>query len=425
MSPLGEGRKIPAKFLIRAVAVLTLAAALLFPAPLKASVVVDGVPPWLRGPMERSAGSVWAEIKGGASYSGDEELRLLALVATRVFTGFQVRDVLFRGGVPHLQFAPSGASLPWEVEIIPPQLIHPADHWFKDSVRGLEGDISETLGNLPMEALSWADVPLKKTMDDLFAPLLPGWDSSLLVRVEEERRILRVSFVPRPPFVLAVVPRVRSATLPVMLQSDLNETILKALASVVGLPIEWVAFHKKKVEGLASGALEGTNIVGNSRSSVKVDFHPAQVAAADASVDSPKYSIRAWVAAYAGSDTKYPEIGLHFGRKFLPFSGWDMEAYGEWLLLANDFTLESRWGLRWSPWKNIMAGVERAFPGNVTWYRLWIDGGVKAPYLWWRVDEDGHHNLGAGYRINPRVSLEIHYDGRDEDKISIKALSDL
>lgn len=102
-----------------------------------------------------------------------------------------------------------------------------------------------------------------------------------------------------------------------------------------------------------------------------------------------------------------------------------MEAYGEWLLLANDFTLESRWGLRWSPWKNIMAGVERAFPGNVTWYRLWIDGGVKAPYLWWRVDEDGHHNLGAGYRINPRVSLEIHYDGRDEDKISIKALSDL
>ena len=425
MSPMGEQRVNFTKRMKRAVAVLTLAAALLFPALLEASVVVEGVPPWLRGPMERSARSVWEEIQSGGAPSGEESLRLLALVAARVFMGFRVQDVLLKRGVPHLRFAPSDGALPWEVEIIPPQLIAPADGWFWESLRGLGEEISATLEDLPVEALSWADVPLKRTVDDLFKPLLPGWNSSLLVRMEEERRILRISFVPQPPFVLAVVPRVTSDTLPVMLQSDLHETILKALAPVVGLPIEWVSFHKGKVEELAAGALKETNIVENSRSSVKVSFHPAQVAAADASIDSPKYSVRAWVAAYAGSDAKYPEIGLHFGRKFLPFSGWDMEAYGEWLLSANDFTLESRWGLRWSPWKNIMAGVERVFPGNVTWYRLWIDGGVKAPYLWWRVDEDGRHNLGAGYRINPRVSLEIHYDGRDEDKISIKALSDL
>jgi len=33
--------------------------------------------------------------------------------------------------------------------------------------------------------------------------------------------------------------------------------------------------------------------------------------------------------------------------------------------------------------------------------------------------------VGLGYRLNQRISLEIHYDGRDEDKISIRALSDL
>ena len=102
-----------------------------------------------------------------------------------------------------------------------------------------------------------------------------------------------------------------------MLQSDLNENILRALAPVAGLPIEWAEFNKKRVEDLASDSLRQTRIVDNTRSAVRVTFNPGQLAAAEASVESPRYSLRAWVAAYAGSDTRYPEIGLHMGRKSL------------------------------------------------------------------------------------------------------------
>ena len=424
MSPAGEN-PFCRRTVLRAVAVLILAAASLFPGPAGAAVVIEGAPSWLRERMERSAASVWAEIRQSGSSRANDSLRLLSLVAERVFAGYAVADFFYRGEDAVLRLSPLEGAVPWRVEIFPPLLSSPVDEWFRENISGLADKIRNHLGSLPLEALSWADSPLKEQIDMLCSPGLPGWSASLLVRLEKEGPVLRVSFAPRPPFVLAVVPRVSSDTLPVMLRSDLNENILRTLSPVVGLPIEWVSAHREKVEEMAAAALRQTNIVGNTRSAVEVSFRPAQIAAAEAFVDSPKYSVRAWVAAYAGSDTKYPEIGLHMGRKFLPVSGWDMEFYGEWILSANDFSLESRWGIRWSPWKNILFGVERAFPGNVTWYRLWIEGGVRAPYLWWRISEDGDHHVGAGYRLNHRISLEIHYDGRDEDKISIRALSDL
>ena len=421
MSPRGQRFKAVKHRM--AGAVLLIAAAIVFPALLEASVTVEGPPTWLIPPMERSAASVWAEIKVSEA-AGAERLRLLSLVAGRVFAGYAVDDVFQRGERAVLVLQPKDRAR-WQVEVAPPHLSPPADRWFQDNASGLEGKINEKLRGLPLEALSWADIPLKEEVEALCAPLLPGWRPSLLVRLDKEGAVLRVSFAPRPPLVLAVVPRVSSGTLPVMLQSDLNENILRALAPLVGLPIEWADFNKKRVEALAADSLKQARIVENTRSRVRVAFNPGQLAATEAEVESPKYSLRAWVAAYAGSEAKYPEIGLHMGRKFLPFSGWEMELYGEWLLAANDLSLESRWGVRWSPWKGVMAGVEQACPGNETWYRLWLEGGERAPYLWWRVSEGGDHHLGAGYRINRRVSLEIHYDGRDEDKLSLKAISDL
>ena len=420
-------RRTSKKRIPGAVAVLIFAAALLFNGSIAlAEVRIEGVPSWLAVPMERSASAVWSEIEQNAQLSGREEkLALLSVVAERLFSGYSVAgaDMSKQEAVLHMK--PLHGEIPWEVELYPPQLVSPVLDWFLEAAQGIDRRIREAMRGIPVDSLTWADLPLKEMIESLCAPHLPGWTPSLLVRLEEGKRILRVSFSPKPPLVLAVVPKVSSSTLPVMLRSDLKENMLRTLAPVAGLPIEWAVSQRKRIESLAADSLRDTKIVGNARADVDVSFNPAQLAAASAEVESPKYSFRAWVAAYAGSDTKYPEIGLHMGRKFLPVSGLDMEFYGEWLLSANDFSLESRWGIRWSPMKNVLAGVEQAFPGNVTWYRLWLDGGVRAPYVWWRVSEDGDHNVGAGYRINDRISLEIHYDGRDEEKISIKAISDL
>ena len=418
-----RGRRAKRTF-IGAAAGILLAAALLFPPSARAGVKVEGVPPWLRERMERSAETVWSEIASGEEAGEQKALSLLSMVSERVFTGFSVVEAVRDGQDVLLRLEP-GEKIPWVVEIASPQLSPPVSSWFQEDVSGLEEKIAELLPLLPLDALTWADLSLRDAIASIAAAQVPGWTPGLLVKLQDGRRILQISFAPRPPLVLAIVPKVYSSSLPVMLRSDLRENMLRTLAPVVGLPIEWAGANSKRIEALAEGKLLDSNTVGNTRATVEVHFQPGQIAPANAEVESPRYSIRAWVAAYAGSDTKFPEIGLHLGRKFVPFSGLTMELYGEWLLSANDFSLESRWGVRWSPWKHIMAGVEQAYPGSVTWYRLWFEGGVNAPYAWWRISEDGDHSAGIGYRINGRISLELHYDGRDDEKISLKAISDL
>ena len=75
--------------------------------------------------------------------------------------------------------------------------------------------------------------------------------------------------------------------------------------------------------------------------------------------------------------------------------------------------------------KNVLIGAEKAFPGNILWYRLSFAGGAHSPYLWWRLSEDGDSMIGLGYRLDGRISLELHYDDRDVDSYSLKAVLDL
>ena len=109
MSPAGESERSRIGIL-RAVAVLILAAALLFPGPAGAAVVIEGAPPWLRERMERSAASVWSEIRQDGSLSAGDSLRLLSLVAERVFAGFAVEDS-FSGEMPSADQTPAARSL--------------------------------------------------------------------------------------------------------------------------------------------------------------------------------------------------------------------------------------------------------------------------------------------------------------------------
>ncbi len=386
---------------------------------------VEGAPYWLRQSVERSLRSVLGELALRPELSDHDLVRLLSVVAERLFTGY-TPSVTLRGELVHVDLAPESATA-WKVEINPPPLSPPADEWFALASGELERILPRMLALLPLEALSWADIALKEAIEEACAPVLPGWNPSLLVRLEgsEERKVLRVSFAPKPPLVLAIVPSISSTTLPIAFRSDLKEKILRSLAPVVGLPIEWAAVNKLRIEALATEALRDTNTVSNARATVDVSFSPDQLSPVEAEVESSKYSVRAWMAAYAGAEGRYPEIGLHLGRKALPFTGWDVELYGEWIMSVEDFSLESRWGFRWSPLKNVLIGAEKAFPGNILWYRLSFAGGAHSPYLWWRLSEDGDSMIGLGYRLDGRISLELHYDDRDVDSYSLKAVLDL
>lgn len=408
-----------------AVAVLFFAAALLFSPRLYGAVRARGVPQWLQGAVETSLSSVWKEITPeGKRYSQQEALSLLSAVAERVFAGYAVEGASYEKGTLAVALAPKETTV-WDVEILVPKLSPPLDGWFAESLEGAEGEIADIMEGVPLEALSWADIPLKDTMQGLFALRTPGWAPALLVKLREEGATLQVSFVPTPPFVLAVVPEVFSSTLPLIFRSDMKEDIFVSLSPLVGLPVKWAAKNRERIERLAASDLESGNTATHAKIEARVTFTPAQLASTNAVVESDRYVVRAWMAAYVGADDRYPEVGLHLGRKFLLTSGFPMELYGEWIMSVNDFSLESRWGIRWSPWKNVQLGAEQVFPGNETWFRLWVYGGIRQPYFWWRVSEHGDHNLGVGYRLTGHISIEIHYDDRDDDTISLRAIGDL
>ncbi|WP_024821753.1 hypothetical protein [Aminobacterium mobile] len=408
-----------------AVAAAFLAAALLFVgSPLYGAVKIKGMQPWMQGSAEKSLNAVWQEMESTVPLA--DRLSMLTLVAERLFLGYSIKTPQWSGTDVLLPVSSTNPIL-WQVHVIQPVLPYPTDQWFYEDTKDLQSQLLKALDQVPVEALGWADMALKQEIEALSGPRLPGWDVSLQVQIDSEGggATLNVAFLPQQPLVLAITPTVQSSSLPVAFQSDLKDNLQSGLFPVIGLPVQWVDVHKKEVEELARQSLAGRNIVENSKAQVDVAFKPSQIAKADAVVESPRFTIQAWAAAYGGTDDRYPELGLHVGRKALPLSGWDVELYGEWILSTNDWGLESRWGARWRYFPRLLFGVELAYPGEEIWWRFWLTGKVKQPYFWVRFSENSEKNMGVGYRLNEFLSIELHYDERDDDQWSIRAVGNL
>lgn len=425
----GSGNNPSAAKKMRAAAAFGLAALLLlvlFETPAFCGVTAGGLPGWLERVALRSLTVVWDEI-APRSVDGGEKERVLSLVASRLFQGYAVQSVRVSGDDVRIVLRVA-AEVPfvWSVALAYGNLPSPPAEWLEKDTALLVPAIEDALQGVPLEALSWGDEAFREFVRDLTLKSLPGWDAVPLVRLREGGAQLQVQLVPRPPLVLALVPRLRSTTLPLMLRKDLHEKLLLDLSSLAGLPVPWVERHREEVQKWAEDVLSERNTVRNARARVDVTFVPGTLAPLDVRVESGKYTIAAWAAAYAGTDDRYGEIGLRLGRRAQPWSGWETELYGEWIAALNDFTVESRWGLRWSPWGEVWLGAELSYPGEALWWRLWVDG-IKPgrPYVWWRWNDDFGSNGALGWRLTEHLSLELHFDERDKDEVSLRAVGNL
>ncbi|MDR1376118.1 MAG: hypothetical protein LBJ22_01290, partial [Synergistaceae bacterium] len=235
--------------------------------------------------------------------------------------------------------------------------------------------------------------------------------------------VLQISFRTKQPLVLAITPSIFSSTLPVMFQSDLTAKLLSGLSPVVGLPVDWIASHRVDVELLAQEFLEDRNAVSNTRSKVAVAFVPDQISQVDATVDSERFIMQIWLAVYAGIEERYPEVGILLGWNTKQWTGIDMELYDETIIDAGEFGLSNRLGLRFPLWRKFRVGVEFEWPEEEAWYRAWWDSErVRRFYAWWRYNAQYGHNAAIGYRINEHISVEVHYDGRYDEKIGLRGI---
>jgi hypothetical protein len=387
-----------------------------------AAVKVEGVPSWLEAAATRSMAAVWGEID---PRQGEEtRLAVVKLVAARLFEGYSVGSAEMAGSDLHLVLNPKQGTA-WEVEGGIPSLPVPFSEWMSSDWQLARNRISDLVSGFPLEALNWADAALRLEVADILSETLPGWRGSLIVRLEENRSILKVGLSPEQPVILAVTPRISSTSLPTLLHSDLKEDLLRGLSPLIGLPVAWAARHERQVAEWTTAFLGEQSRVENLKIGVTVQMKPQPVTDLAVRLESRRYTIWAWVAGYAGTSDRYPEAGVHLGRKAQLFPRWDVELYGEALFYLNDWDLETRLGFRWSPWDRIWLGVERSWPDEATWWRVWFDGPVRAPYAWIRGSEEGNVNLGIGYRLNENLSIELHYDDRDENSSSVRLVGNL
>ncbi|WP_143340845.1 hypothetical protein [Dethiosulfovibrio salsuginis] len=408
----------------RAVAAVAVATALFFLCPPSswASPSVEGLPSWLRESAERASTAVWSELDN-KGLSHDAMADTFALVMGRIFSGYQV-ELIWRDSDPVLKMTAKDPSH-WVVEMIYPEVPEPPISWLREDGEKVASLLGSHLSSIPYQALSWGDEALRSLVSDSLSLHLPGWKGSVVVRLKEDISVIELSVYPSPPLILATYPSIYSGTLPNLLREGLRESLIKDMVPLLGLPVPWVEKHEVQVNRWAVAALERRNTVINSNALVSLSITPGEIARVEGTVDSRRYVLRAWLSAQAGGGGRSPEFGLHLGRIVQVFPNWDWELYGEGILELEDWNLESRWGLRWAIDGPLWLGAEYVAPDNRLWYRLWLEGNVKGPYLWWRYSEDRDNQGALGYRLNQTISLELHYDDRYDDRWSIRAVGDL
>jgi hypothetical protein len=394
------------------------------PKPADASVVIEGLSDWLAGSAQRSLEAVYEHIPPNEPRSVKEEL--LKVVADRILLGYTVARVALEGDVVRIELDAASAPSDWLVAITPPNLSHPVDAWFASDTDGMSGEIADLIQGLPMETLTWGDLDLRREIERLSAERIPGWRVALMARSSPDGKVvLDVSFTPEQPLALAVNTKINSSSIPAMLHSNLRDDLVKGFAPVIGVPVLWLDRHKADMELRGRDILADEYLVETARADPVVEATTGVVSQVDVELESRRYSASVWLAVYAGAEERYPEAGVHLGRRAQIFPHWDMELYGELMIKLDDWGLENRLGMRWSPWRNVWVGGEWSSDGDIWWARVSLESWAKRPYAWLRMSEEEDINAAIGYHFSDYLSIELNYDSRFDDYWNVRALMNL
>ena len=393
--------------------------------PADASVRVNGLNEWLTESAERSMEAVYSHISPSEPSGMKHEL--LMTVANRLLLGYSVDGITFHGNDEvEIVVSPSSPPPGWEVVITRPNLSPPVDGWFSSDINGMSDTVLSLIQGVPVEALSWGDMSLKNAIEKLSAERIPGWRVALLVRYTVEgNMILDISFIPEPPMALSVTTKINSASIQAIIHSNLKDDLIKGFAPVIGVPVHWLDRHKSDFEVLGREILSEEYLVEVSKTSPAVSANTGVVSNVDVELESRRYSGKLWMAVYAGAEERYPEVGVHLGRRIQLLPRWDMEMYGEFMLQLDDWEVETKLGVRWPLWRNIWLGTEWSGMNDMWWGRLDIESWARRPYAWLRFSEDEDVNAALGYHINDFLSIELHYDSRYEDEWNVRTLLNL
>lgn len=383
---------------------------------------VSGIPSWLEPAVKRSLNAIWTEIP---REPGIDREGTLALVASRLFAGYDVKIESKRDGPAVFFIAVEKKIIPPEIKINIPELRGLALNWFESDTQGISRDIFELVEKLPPEAFTWADEALRERVGLIINERLPGWEFSQQIYISESSTVINLNFRPSSKMILAVQPSLYSHTIPVMFRTDLQAKLIPALSPLIGVPVKWAARHKDDIEKFAQAFLEDRHTVENLKADVNIKFLPDTVSNLEARVDSHDFLFQLWVAAYAGLRERYPELGAFFG--FRPDIWLRPEIYAETIFALDNFGLTFRLGTQIELVENFWIGIENQWPENEYFFRFQYSPlRVRRPYALWRYSPGlATHEAAIGYRIDEHMSLEIYYNNSGDDKWGLRGMWNL
>ncbi|MDY3869037.1 MAG: hypothetical protein SOZ52_06675, partial [Pyramidobacter sp.] len=282
------------------------------------------------------------------------------------------------------------------------------------------------LENVPPAALEWASDSFQTHLKSIMKQYVPGWKCSVRARAADGDGTLEISLYPAEPVLIAVTPLTVSNTIPQIIADNITKKTLSYLSPLIGMPLPWIRRHEKKVvawlgdKQLSDGWLQELHASATNTFSIK------PLARVQTNIESTTFSLRGWISAHAGGAGARLQAGIHFGRLFTLGSSVPSEVYAEGILGLENWDFSGRFGLRFTPARSVWLGAEVTSGEDSTlWYRLWIHGPGIGPYTWLRYSEDDDIEAALGYRMNRFISMELHYDSRQDDRISLRAVSDM
>lgn len=351
----------------------------------------------------------------------DDYVRLLTEIGDRVFTGYELERVDCNLGS---SMSITMHAKAWSGVITSPIIdlqfsgVEPKTaKLLEKRVPALRKELYDTINGASYDAGSWAGGVLRKLVRNQVEQTLPEFKAAVDVVQEGNNTLVQVIIYPVGQLVTEIAYELRSEDIPNILLMDLKYEYQAECNKLRGLPVAYVAKHRREIEEQLAEKLASEAIVKQYNLIPIVTINPASEMGISIMLDSKNYKI--WFEGYGdvGREKENFSGTAHIG-KFISNSG---ELFGEGRVYLDN--VDWRFGLGYTHyWGKSSWTYQHIMPKGDNNYKLEYELSPK-----WRLrseyySKENRNEFGVRYRIHEFLGLEGVYG---DDELYLRVIGNL
>ncbi len=351
----------------------------------------------------------------------DDYVRLLTEIGDRVFTGYELERVDCNLGS---SMSITMHAKAWSGVITSPIIdlqfsgVEPKTaKLLEKRVPALRKELYDTINGASYDAGSWAGGVLRKLVRNQVEQTLPEFKAAVDVVQEGNNTLVQVIIYPVGQLVTEIAYELRSEDIPNILLMDLKYEYQAECNKLRGLPVAYVAKHRREIEEQLAEKLASEAIVKQYNLIPIVTINPSSEMGISIMLDSKNYKI--WFEGYGdvGREKENLSGTAHIG-KFISNSG---ELFGEGRVYLDN--VDWRFGLGYTHyWGKSSWTYQHIMPKGDNNYKLEYELSPK-----WRLrseyySEENRNEFGVRYRIHEFLGLEGVYG---DDELYLRVIGNL